>query len=178
MMLDPVISWVAALCIAVLFGLAAAHKFMDWRSFQDVLGNYKLLPLRLVPLAAMLIVALECATVLALVLPSSRAGGGLLGACLLGTYAGAIGINLWRGRRSMDCGCLGAGRSQRITGWLVARNLGLAVTAMAAVLPVTSRNLDPLDAVTIACTVTALAVLYAGYSTLSDVAASRARIKS
>jgi hypothetical protein len=176
-MVDPVIAWITALCIVMLFGSAAVGKLVDWRSFLSVLGNYKLLPPPLLVLAAPLVVALEAAVVPMLLLPSSRVVGSYLATCLLGSYAVAIGINLWRGRRNIDCGCLAAGRRRHITGWLVVRNLSLATTAMVAGLPMTSRNLGALDVVTIACTVTTLAVLYAIYSTLSDVAASHARVR-
>lgn len=176
-MLDPVLSWITALCIATLFGSAAAHKLMDWHGFLGVIRNYRLLPSPLLLPAALLVVTLECAAVLALLLPSSRVGGSLLTACLLGTYSAAIGINLRRGRRNIDCGCLGAGRRQRMTGWLVARNLGLAAMAMVAGLPKTSRILGALDVVTITCTVTTMAVLYVIFSTLSGVAASRVGVR-
>jgi hypothetical protein len=41
---------------------------------------------------------------------------------LLVVYAGAIGANLWRGRRHIDCGCGLGSRAQPISLGLIARN--------------------------------------------------------
>jgi hypothetical protein len=77
---------------------------------------------------------------------------------LLLLYAGAIGLNLLRGRVLLDCGC--GGRSQPISWWLVGRNLALAGAAGLALLPVGERPLTLLDGITVAAAVLVGAALY------------------
>ena len=107
------------------------------------------MPSSLIPAAALSFVALE--NLAAATLPLSRLAtlGAFLAAALLVSYALAIGINLLRGRTSIDCGCLGAGQRNRIGGWMVIRNLGLVAATLAAALPTTGRSLTSLDVVTI-----------------------------
>src|SRR5262249_43406760 len=64
---------------------------------------------------------------------------------LLGLYAGAIAINLARGRRDIDCGCAGPAARRPISGWLVARNLVLAGIALAGCAPLAPRLLGWID---------------------------------
>jgi methylamine utilization protein MauE len=163
---DPAVSAIVALGVALLFGAAALHKLADWRRFRLALPGFRLAPAWLVSALAPLLVALECATAVMLPFAGTRRAGALLAAALLACYALAIGINLLRGRTSIDCGCLGAGHRQRIGGWMVIRNLVLAAAALAAALPTTGRALTSFDLVTIAGAVLALAALYAAQDAL------------
>ena len=80
--------------------------------------------------------------------------------------AAAIAANLARGRRHVACGCAGPAGSQTIHWGLVARNLLLALLAVAAAYPSTQRPLVWFDAVTGTGALACLALLYAA----SDVA--------
>lgn len=168
--LDPVVSTIIALGIALLFGAAALHKLEDWSRFRTALAGYGLVPASLNPAAALSLVALESVTAAMLPFTASRPVGAFLAATLLVSYALAIGVNLMRGRTSIDCGCLGAGQRNRIGGWMVIRNLGLAAATLAATLPTTDRSLTALDLVTIAGAVLALAALYAAQDSLQRTA--------
>ena len=88
------------------------------------------------------------------------ASAALAAAALLVVYAGAMLVNLWRGRRDIDCGCAGPARRQPLGAGLVARNGVLVAAALAAALPGTARSLTWLDASTIAFASGALALLY------------------
>ncbi|KAI2674675.1 MauE/DoxX family redox-associated membrane protein, partial [Pseudomonas sp. TNT3] len=60
-------------------------------------------------------------------------------------YAAAIGINLWRGRRDIDCGCAGPDQVQPLRPVLLLRNsvlVGLAL--LASVAPIV-RDLNVFD---------------------------------
>jgi hypothetical protein len=173
--LDPTISWIVTLGAVALFGTAAAHKLGDWRRFSAALGNYRLLPESLIPASAVVVVALELATVGLLLAPMMRPAGAVLAAALLALYAIAIGVNLLRGRASIDCGCLGVGRRAPINPWMVGRNLALAAIVLLAAVPRGSRALAPLDIVTIAGAVLSLAALYSTQGALSRTARSVAR---
>lgn len=161
MTLDPAMSWLLGLGIALLFGIAAGHKLADRERFLAVLGNYDLVPARLVPLAGMAIVAAEVGAALLLVLPPVRTLGAYLSVALLAAYALAIAINLLRGRTRIDCGCLGFGRHDRIAWTMVARNLVLIALALALLLPASPRRLVVFDVLTISASLAAIALLVA-----------------
>lgn len=165
-LIDPAISWTLALSVAVLFGAAASHKLRDWKQFRDVVLNYKLLPDAVVPLAAIALIALECAAAIFVLIVATRSIGAILSAGILATYAVAMAVNLRRGRVNLDCGCLGIGRRQPVRWWMVGRNLAMAVLALIAGLPMASRELTALDGVTIIGATLSLAFLYTAQSLL------------
>jgi hypothetical protein len=164
--IDPALSAVVALGVALLFATAALHKLADWSRFRAALAGYRIAPDWLVPGLAVAVVVIETVAAALLPLPASRPAGALLAAGLLASYAVAIGVNLRRGRTSIDCGCFGPGARNQIGPWMVIRNLLLAVVVLAAALPLTSRSLAPLDALTIGGAVTCLAILYAAQEVL------------
>jgi uncharacterized membrane protein YphA (DoxX/SURF4 family) len=173
--LDPTLSLIVTLGAALLFGAAAVHKLADWRRFRAALGNYRLLPDPLVLAGAAAVVALEVAACVLLLLPSLRATGAVLAAALLALYAIAIGVNLARGRTSIDCGCLGVGHRAPITRWMAGRNLVLAAIVLLAAFPRDARELAALDIVTIACALLSLAALYSTQSVLTRTARTMPR---
>lgn len=166
MMLDPALSLVLALALALLFATAAAHKLRDWQYFRASLENYRVLPAALVAPASVLAVAAEVAAVATLPFTGTRPAGALLGAGLLAAYALAIAVNLRRGRTRIDCGCFGTSRRERIAPWMVVRNVLLGLAAIVAALPVASRPLAALDVLTAAGAIAAAAVLYLVFGTL------------
>ena len=168
---DPVVSWIVALAIALLFAASALHKLRDWSRFVGALGAYRLLPDAAVAITAALVVALEIVASLALVLPATRVLGAVLAAALLCLYAAAIGINLHRGRTAIDCGCVGFGERKRIHRGLVLRNVLLATSLTFAVAP-GARALTALDWLTIGGALVASAVLYLAVDALAAIAPS------
>ena len=127
-MLRHVLADAASWALAGVFVIAAAHKVKNHLEFRGILDQYRIMPGPLVPLAAPLVVALECAACLMLVVPSWRWLGGALAAGLLLLYGAAIALNLYgRGRLAMDCGC--GGDATPLSGWLLLRNGLLALLA-------------------------------------------------
>lgn len=171
MTIDPAISRILELSLAMLFGVAAGHKLKDRRRFLAVLANYDLMPGRLVPLVGMAVIGAEIVAALLLVLPLVRAPGVFLSAALLACYALAIAVNLLRGRTRIDCGCLGFGRHDRIAWTMVVRNLALIALALAALLSASPRDLEALDVLTIGASVASIAVLAAALARLGAAAA-------
>ena len=120
-MLRHVLADAASWALAGVFAVAAAHKIRNHLAFRGILDQYRIMPGPLVPLAAPLVVALECAVCLMLIVPPWRWLGGPLAAGLLLLYGAAIAINLYgRGRTAMDCGC--GGDATPLSGWLLLRN--------------------------------------------------------
>jgi hypothetical protein len=164
---DPVFTHIISCCVALLFAVAAVHKLRAPAVFRASMQAYRLLPeILLAPAAGVLITLELLAAVMALVAATRVAGLGIL-AGLLMLYAGAIGINLYRGRTDIDCGCNGPASKQTISGWLVLRNLLLAALALLAITAPANRALNWLDWLTIAFGVLVSAGLYLGFNQLT-----------
>ena len=175
--MDPVIDVTLRMALALLFFVAAGHKLQDLGRFGATLAEYRLLPARLVPLAAALVVAVEVAAAGALLVPGARAAGLLSAATLLVVYGAAVAINLARGRRHIDCGCAGPAGRRPISGALVARNAALATLALAGLVPVRPRALLWVDALTVAGATAALAAVYASLERVIAYAPGLSRVR-
>ncbi|MFQ5512924.1 MAG: MauE/DoxX family redox-associated membrane protein [Myxococcota bacterium] len=158
--MDPALGLVLRLALGLLLVRAATHKLAAPAAFHRALRGYRLLPEAwTVPAAAALVVAeLTVATGLGFPATAAAATGAALG--LLGLYSAAIAINLARGRRSIDCGCLGPGHRQPLGPELLARNGALMTMALMALLPTAARPLVWLDGVTVSAGVATLGLLY------------------
>jgi hypothetical protein len=119
--------------IALVFLSAAIGKMRHWMIFQGVVANYRLLPqVLVVPVTCALPpaeAAIAAALPTGLLAPWAEAAAALL----LSAFALAMGINLLRGRRHIDCGCFQGALKQPLRWALVIRNallvllLGVAV---------------------------------------------------
>ena len=157
--MDPVVSAIARYTLVAVFGLAAIHKLRDPLAFSGVVRGYRLLPDVLAPGVTVSLVALESTGVIALLWPGLAWVGALLIGGLLVLYSCAIGINLARGRRDVDCGCLGPGRRQPLSGWLLGRNALLGGAALVSAWPVTARSIGWIDFTSMLAAVAGLLLL-------------------
>lgn len=176
-MLDPVIPLVIALSLAVLWLAAAADKLRAFDVFSEVLSDYRLLPARLTGVCAAAVIGVELCLGIGLLMPIGRNLALAGSALVLVLYAGAIAVNLLRGRRFIDCGCSGFAGQQPLGVWLVARNLLLAIVALAAMLPELARVLIWLDAVAVSAAVCVSAFLYAAINRLFAQGPDLARLR-
>lgn len=117
--------------LALLFVRAVLHKLGGYTEFVGTVRDYRVLPERTVPVVAPVVLALECLTVVGLVIAQLRTAGAILAVGLLVAYAVAIARNLARGRNTIDCGCGGAGHG--ISPLHVLRNVLLVVFAVPVV---------------------------------------------
>ncbi|MEM7570361.1 MAG: MauE/DoxX family redox-associated membrane protein [Pseudomonadota bacterium] len=122
-----------AIAFGALFASSAYHKISDLSAFVTSVQDYQLGPKGLAKPAAFGILMLEC---LCLVLLAFRPSIGLLvGACLLCVYAGAMTMNLLKGRTHIDCGCYAPGTGGHTIHWgMVLRNLAVGAAGTAAAL--------------------------------------------
>lgn len=122
------------ICLGLVFLLAAIQKMRHWRVLEGVISNYRLLPLALVKPAALLLPLTEL--VLGLMLLSGLAvwAAAISGIVLLLIFAGAMAINIGRGRSHIDCGCHQSFLRQTLKPVLVARNIALAAILAPAVI--------------------------------------------
>lgn len=128
---DPVLTLLPGAFFALLFGIAAVHKLLSWRLFEQQVRDYRVLPRTLAAPAAALIPVAEALLAAGWLDERSRTFAALGSALLLATYAGAMGWNLRQGRDTIDCGCGGTDGTQVIRPALVARNLALAGMSLA-----------------------------------------------
>ena len=96
----------------------------------------------------------------ALLVPSVAAGASVCAAALLAAYAGAIAVNLVRGRRHVACGCLGPAAEQPLHAGLLLRNGVLVALAGIAALAPSGRGLSALDAFTIGAAIATVTLIY------------------
>lgn len=139
-----------AIGAGIVFVEAGLAKLRHRDLVPGVIANYRLVPEALViPLAGALPVV-ELSLGLGLI-ASVFAGGalrmlGLLAAALLVAFAGAMAINIRRGRQSIDCGC-GRSHLRQPLGWgLVLRNLVLALLVGVQAVPIAQgQTLAPVE---------------------------------
>lgn len=120
--------------VSLVFLTAAYGKLRHWTAFQGVVANYRLLPEALVTPVAYVLPPVEALLGTALPLglgsPWPEAGA----AALLMLFAVAMGINVARGRRHIDCGCFQSALKQTLSWTLVARNVALSLLLGVALL--------------------------------------------
>ena len=158
---DPIFVIASALAVAVILASAATHKLRAPARFRDQVKAYQLLPKVLLKPFARLLPLLEVALAFALLVPASRSLAALGAALLLAAYAGAIGLNLWRGRRDIDCGCTGPDQSQPIRPQLLLRNAVLVALALVATLTPGARELGAFDGFVVIAAAAVALLIYA-----------------
>jgi hypothetical protein len=158
--MDPALGILVACAFALLFAHAAWHKWRERERFAATLAAYGLLPGWLAAVGGYLVPLVETAVAALLLVPPARPAVALIGIMLLLTYALAIGVNLRRGRRDLDCGCTGPADRRPIAAWMVWRNLVLA-TLLAAIVPAWGvRPIGGIDALTILAGLVAIVPVY------------------
>jgi len=117
---------------ALVFMTAAIGKMRSWPIFHGVVANYRLLPQVLVAPVTYVLPPAEAAIGATLPTGLCAPWAEAAAALLLGVFAVAMGINLWRGRRQIDCGCFQGTLKQPLSWTLVSRNALLALLLVAA----------------------------------------------
>jgi hypothetical protein len=162
---DPVAVHGLAATLAILLMFGAWQKLRDPVIFGAAVENYRLLPGALVPTVAIGLPLLEAAAGAMLLPPETAAVGSVIALSVLCLTTTAVAINLFRGRREIDCGC--GGLSHQPLSWtLVLRNLALMAAAVVVMHGDVERHLVWLDYLTVAATVLALFGLYAVFNQL------------
>jgi len=121
---------------------ASLDKLGDPGKFSELIENYHLLPMSLVPLAAVVIPWLEFFTGLFLAVGLKWRGAALLYSALMAVYSLSLAWNLLQGVE-MNCGCFSMDSTDKISWWTVGRDLGfLALGLLALGAPGTYASLD------------------------------------
>ena len=157
-MLDPLVSLVFSVSLALLFFMASRHKFESIAHFEAQLGAYQIVPKPLLPVVARVLPWIEMSVVFLLFIPATRVFAASVCAALLVAYALGMAVNLYRGRTDIDCGC--GAKPQALSVWLLLRNSVLAVGALVIAIPTVDRGLMATDLVFVALFTAALAMAY------------------
>lgn len=163
---DPLILATLSWFLAVLLMSAAIGKLRHRQEFEGVVANYRLLPRALVRPVALGLPVVELGLAAGLLVPALREPAALTVAALFAILGIAMGINLIRGRREIDCGCFRATFRQHLSWWLVVRNGVLAVMAISLTLPYAARGLGVADLVQALLGAAALQAIYVAISTV------------
>jgi hypothetical protein len=158
---DPFVHHLLRLGAVTLFASAAIHKLRHPASFRSALADYQLLPGATVTPASRAIPWLELCAAAALLIPAATPLAAFLGVALLLIYALAIGVNLIRGRREIDCGCGLAGGARPLGVSLLRRDVALVQGLLALLLPVAVRSWSSLDTIALALATGTVVLLYA-----------------
>lgn len=159
--IDPVPAAIITLSLAALWLAAGWHKLTDLKAFERSLQAYDIAPRAMLPWLRVLLPILELALAAGLLIAPTRPAAGALGALLLMGYGVTIAYNLRRGRRDLDCGCVGFGARSQISQALVWRNaIAAAASLTAGLLPRAQRAATWIDIGTVIGGALVLALLY------------------
>jgi hypothetical protein len=172
--IDPAVDLALRIALALLLFSSAFRKIADFPSFCAAVEAYRIVPAATAGGFAGTIIVLEKVAAVGLVVFPVRAPFALLAAALFAVYAVAIGINLLRGRRDIDCGCGGARSAQPLHPVLLVRNAALVCAATAVAFPRSGRSMEPVDALTVLGCVFTAALLYKAVDGLIAVASGTA----
>jgi hypothetical protein len=160
MNVDPAIACLIIACTDLLFVVAAIHKLRDLRRFGEIFGAYGVLPPGVARRVSPMVPLLELVVAVGLLFDGGRKVAIGVGSLLLIAYAVAIAVNLYRGRRDLACGCGGPDDRRPIAGWMVWRNISIAILLAIALLPWSDRPFALTDALTVGFAAAACALLY------------------
>lgn len=124
----PLVNLASLVFIILVMVRASMHKAFDIHEFQGFVADYEVLPESLVKPVTYAIVASEIGAVILMLIPSLRELGLMLTIALLAIYALSMGVNLVRGKTSIECGC--GGTPQLLSYTLIVRNVALIIFAV------------------------------------------------
>lgn len=166
-----VLGYAGAVGVGLVFLGAAQAKLRHTDLLGGVIANYRLLPAVLVAPVAAVLPWLEFVVGLGLMI-----GGAWLFAPvaigLLVIFAAAMGINIARGRREIDCGCGRSDLRQPLSWLLVGRNLALAALLSLCLAFVPESGLAPMDRAVAYAGGLAVYLLYMLFNAIGALAAS------
>jgi uncharacterized membrane protein YphA (DoxX/SURF4 family) len=127
---DPVLLKLESILLAVVFFFSAVQKIRDLRYFTRMVASFQMLPRSWVNPFAYTLPWLELALGLMLLLGWGTRLAANISATLMLLFIFAMGINLARGRKDLDCGCFGNHHHQVISIKSILRNLVLIIISV------------------------------------------------
>jgi len=167
--IDPVFTRILSVGFGLMLLLASIHKLTGLGLFRSVLADYRILPAALVPVAAVVVPAVEVMIGLGWLFAADATTPAIATVALVGAYTAGITVNLLRGRVHISCGCgfgNAASAGDPLSWGLVLRNAILAAAAGLATLPVAARSLGAADYVTVVMALLTIVLLFAAANQL------------
>ena len=119
------------LTIGLLFIVAALAKLGDLKSFAEQIHNFRMLPLAVENLVAMILPWIELIAGLALVSRVHPRAGAWITAALMVIFTLAVVVAMFRGL-DIACGCFGTADASRVGLVKLGQNLGMLLLALGA----------------------------------------------
>jgi uncharacterized membrane protein YphA (DoxX/SURF4 family) len=117
--------------IGILFGVAALAKLADLPAFATQVHNFRVLPVALENLVAMLLPWVELVAALSLVLGIRARSGAVVTVALLAVFTLGVTQAVARGL-DFECGCFGTGDGTRVGAMKILQNLAMLAVALVA----------------------------------------------
>jgi len=114
----------AQIAVGVLMGWAALAKLGDVASLAREIHNFRIVPVPVENLLAMVLPWVELTAALSLLLGIRARAGAVVSAGLLAVFTAAVALAVARGL-NVECGCFGTGGSMRTGGAKLVANLGI-----------------------------------------------------
>jgi hypothetical protein len=128
---------------------ASVPKLTSLGKFAQIVQEYRVLPEKVAGVLGRILPLIELACGFALLFGISKPWPGVVAIVLFALFAGAISINLLRGRRYIQCGCFGVGRGAHLSWSSVLRNAILAGLAFVSAGTTSTNVLSVGEAITI-----------------------------
>jgi putative oxidoreductase len=116
----------ARIVLAFVFIYAAAFKISDPESFAKSIANYRLLPLFIINIFAILLPWIEIVAAIFLLFGISVRENSLIITSLLFVFTVAVGISVARGL-NIECGCFGTASGSKVGIQKILENTGLLI---------------------------------------------------
>ncbi|CAH8247970.1 hypothetical protein WJ0W_005225 [Paenibacillus melissococcoides] len=116
--------------LAFLFLSTFLHKALNYREHIRIMNAYQMVPARFIVPSFIAFAAAELALGLSLLLRGITVYHAVSLCSLLSVYTFAIGFNLMRGHRHINCGCGGILENEQLNWGLVLRNLLLSFSVV------------------------------------------------
>jgi putative oxidoreductase len=127
--ISPYVALAFRVVLGCMFLYTGVIHTLDPKGFADAVSNYRILPAVLVNPFAVVLPFIEMMTGAALILGILIPGSSLIIAGLLGVFALALGIALFKGL-DISCGCFTTSREARSISWIyLVRDLALLAMA-------------------------------------------------
>jgi hypothetical protein len=133
-----------AFLIALVFASAAIAKLRAWSELSGVVQNFRVLPHALIRPVILVLPPLEMTIAVGILIRETRSAAAAAAALLFAVFGAALAMNLYRGRRHIDCGCFRSDLKQPISIAVLWRNLFLALCALLLLPADGARALPPL----------------------------------
>jgi hypothetical protein len=153
------LAWPARGAMALILAQSVWHALRDPVAHAGTVTAYRLAPDWAVVALAWCLPILSGVAASLLLLPATAHFGAMLAITLMLVFTLGIGINLYRGRVHIDCGC-GSGTVQRISAALVVRNIVLLAVLAWTVLAPANGSADAPEIAVITLSAIALAAFY------------------